>query len=92
MAMQRVREAAEKAKVELSSTLSTDLNLPFITADQTGPKHLTMTLNRAKLEDLVKPIIDRCKHPMEQALSDAKLTAKNIDKIILGRRARRGCR
>ncbi len=83
MAMQRVRESAEKAKVELSSTLTTDLNLPFITADQTGPKHLTMSLNRAKLEDLVSPIIDRCKHPMEQALSDAKITAKNIDRVIL---------
>ena len=83
MAIQRVREAAEKAKVELSSTMSTDLNLPFITADQTGPKHLAMSLNRAKLEELVSPIIDMCKHPMEQALSDAKLTAKNIDKVIL---------
>ncbi len=83
MAIQRVREAAEKAKVELSSTLSTDINLPFITADQTGPKHLTMTLNRAKVEELVQPIIDRCKHPIEQALSDAKVTAKNISKVIL---------
>jgi molecular chaperone DnaK len=83
MAMQRVREAAEKAKVELSSTMSTDLNLPFITADQTGPKHLTMSLNRAKLEELVSPIIGRCKHPMEQALSDAKVTAKDINKVIL---------
>ncbi len=83
MAMQRLREAAEKAKVELSSTVTTDLNLPFITADQTGPKHLTMSLNRAKLEELINPIIDRCKHPIEQALSDSKLTAKNIDKIIL---------
>lgn len=83
MAMQRVREAAEKAKVELSSTLSTDLNLPFITADATGPKHLTMTLNRAKLEDLIKPIITRCQHPLDQALSDAKLTPKNIDRVIL---------
>jgi len=83
MAMQRVREAAEKAKVELSSTLTTDLNLPFITADQSGPKHLTMSLNRAKLEELISPIINRCKHPMEQALSDAKITAKNVDKVIL---------
>ncbi|MDP3791661.1 MAG: molecular chaperone DnaK [Candidatus Omnitrophota bacterium] len=83
MAMQRVREAAEKAKVELSSTMSTDLNLPFITADQSGPKHLTTSLNRAKLEELISPIIDRCKHPMELALSDAKITAKNVDKVIL---------
>jgi molecular chaperone DnaK len=83
MAMQRVREAAEKAKVELSSTMSTDLNLPFITADQSGPKHLTMSLNRAKLDDLVGPIIDRCKHPMEQALKDAKLTANDINRVIL---------
>jgi molecular chaperone DnaK len=83
MAMQRVREAAEKAKVELSSTVTTDLNLPFITADQSGPKHLTMSLNRAKLEELVAPIIDRCKHPMEQALKDAKLTAKDINRVIL---------
>ena len=83
MAIQRVREAAEKAKVELSSTLTTDINLPFITADQTGPKHLTMTLNRAKIEELISPIIEKCRGPIEQALSDAKLTAKNIDKIIL---------
>jgi molecular chaperone DnaK len=83
MAMQRVREAAEKAKVELSSTVTTDLNLPFITADQSGPKHLTMSLNRAKLEELIQPIIDRCKHPMEQALNDAKLSAKDINRVIL---------
>ncbi len=83
IAMQRVREAAEKAKVELSSTLTTDINLPFVTADQTGPKHLTMSLNRAKLEELVSPIIDKCHHPIEQAVSDAKVTAKNIDKVIL---------
>ncbi len=83
MAVQRVREAAEKAKVELSSTLSTDINLPFITADQGGPKHLAMSLNRSKVEDLIGPIIDRCKHPIEQALSDAKIAAKGIDKVIL---------
>jgi len=83
MAIQRVREAAEKAKVELSSTITTDINLPFITADQTGPKHLTMTLNRAKVEELVAPIIEKCRGPIERALTDAKLTAKNIDKIIL---------
>ncbi|MCM8790676.1 MAG: molecular chaperone DnaK [Candidatus Omnitrophica bacterium] len=83
MALQRIREAAEKAKVELSSTLSTDINLPFITADQAGPKHLTMSINRSKLEELVSPIIDRCRGPIEQALSDAKITAKNIDRVIL---------
>jgi molecular chaperone DnaK len=72
MATQRVREAAEKAKVELSSTLTTDINLPFITADASGPKHLTMTVNRAKLEELIRPIVDRCRHPLELALKDAK--------------------
>jgi len=83
MAVQRVREAAEKAKIELSSTVSTDINLPFITADATGPKHLTMNITRAKLEDLILPIIERCKHPIEQAINDAKLTAKDIDRIIM---------
>ncbi|PIQ87862.1 MAG: molecular chaperone DnaK, partial [Candidatus Omnitrophica bacterium CG11_big_fil_rev_8_21_14_0_20_43_6] len=83
MAVQRVREAAEKAKIELSSTVSTDINLPFITADVTGPKHLTMNITRAKLEDLVGPIIERCKHPMEQALNDAKLSSKEVDRIIM---------
>ncbi len=83
MAVQRLREAAEKAKVELSSTLSTDINLPFITADATGPKHLTMSITRAKLEELIGPIIDRCRHPMEQALQDAKLAAKDIDRVIM---------
>jgi molecular chaperone DnaK len=92
MAMQRLREAAEKAKVELSSTLSTDINLPFITADASGPKHLTMTINRAKLEELVGPIIARCRGPLEQALKDAEATfakesvtfaSKDIDKIIM---------
>ncbi|MBL7157839.1 MAG: molecular chaperone DnaK [Candidatus Omnitrophica bacterium] len=83
MAMQRLREAAEKAKVELSSSITTEINLPYITADQTGPKHLAMSINRAKLEDLVASIIDRCKHPMEQALQDAKLEKKDIDKVIM---------
>ena len=83
MAVQRVREAAEKAKIELSSTLTTDINLPFITADAGGPKHLTMNLTRAKLEELVDPIIGRCHHPMEQALSDAKLSSKDVDRIIM---------
>ncbi|MCL5667016.1 MAG: molecular chaperone DnaK [Patescibacteria group bacterium] len=83
MAMNRVREAAEKAKIELSTTMETDINLPFITADQSGPKHLQMKITRAKLEELVKPIVDRMRHPVEQALSDAKLTPQQIDKIIL---------
>ena len=94
MAMQRVREAAEKAKVELSSTMSTDINLPFITADASGPKHLTMTVNRAKLEELVGPIVQRCRAPLETALRDAKTAfakdgvqfgenGANIDKIIM---------
>jgi molecular chaperone DnaK len=83
MAVQRVREAAEKAKIELSSTVSTDINLPFITADSTGPKHLTMTISRAKLEDLVSTIIERCKHPIEQAINDAKFTAKDVDRVIM---------
>lgn len=92
MAMQRLREAAEKAKVELSSTLTTDINLPFITADATGPKHLTMSINRAKLEELVSPIIERCRGPLEQALKDAQAAfekegvsfqEKDVDKIIM---------
>ncbi len=83
MAMQRLREAAEKAKIELSSTLTTDINLPFITADSAGPKHLTMSLTRAKLEELISPIIDRCKHPMEQALTDSGLKSKDINRIIM---------
>lgn len=83
MAMNRVREAAEKAKIELSTTLETEINLPFITADANGPKHLQMKITRAKLEDLVKPIVDRMRKPVEQALTDAKLTPQNIDKIIL---------
>jgi len=83
MAMIRLKEAAEKAKIELSTTLETDINLPFITADQNGPKHLQQKITRAKLEELVRPIIDRCKHPMEQAINDAKLTPQNITRIIM---------
>ena len=83
MAMQRIREAAEKAKIELSSTLTTDINLPFITADSNGPKHLTMNITRSKLEELVRPIIDRCRGPLEQALSDAHLSPKDIHRIIM---------
>ena len=83
MAMTRLREAAEKAKIELSTTLETDINLPFITADQNGPKHLQMKITRAKLEELVKPIVDKCRGPMEQALNDAKLGPQNITRIIM---------
>jgi len=93
MAMQRVREAAEKAKVELSSTIMTDINLPFITANASGPKHLSMSVNRAKLEELVSPIVERCRGPLERAISDAGAASAreggsfkgkgNIDKIIM---------
>jgi len=82
-AMQRLREAAEKAKIELSTVFETDINLPFITATNEGPKHLTMKLTRAKLEQLVEPIIKRCIHPMEQSIKDAKLSINQINKIIL---------
>ena len=83
MAMNRVREAVEKAKIELSTTLETDINLPFISADASGPKHLNKKLTRSLVEELVKPIIARMKHPVEQALTDAKLTPAQIAKIIL---------
>ncbi len=83
MAVQRVREAGEKAKIELSSTLETEINLPYLSADASGPKHLTMKLTRAKLEDLVRPTIERCRKPTLQALEDAKLGPDKIDKVIL---------
>ncbi|CAG0941586.1 heat shock 70kDa protein 1/2/6/8 [Candidatus Brocadiaceae bacterium] len=83
MAMQRLREAGEKAKIELSTTLTTDINLPFLTADASGPKHFTHTITRAKLEQLVSPIVNRCGHSIEQALKDAKLTPNDIHKVIL---------
>ena len=83
VAMQRVREAAEKAKIELSTVLSTDMNLPYITATNSGPKHLNMTIARAKLEQLVEPIIERCRAPIDRALSDAHLSASDIERIIL---------
>ena len=83
MALIRLKEAAEKAKIELSTVLETDLNLPFITADANGPKHLALKLTRAKLEELVAPTIERCKHPIEQALSDAKLTPADIGAVIM---------
>ncbi|MCC6501812.1 MAG: molecular chaperone DnaK [Deltaproteobacteria bacterium] len=83
MALQRLREAAEKAKIELSSTLETEINLPFITADATGPKHLVMRLSRAKLEQLVADLIERSKKPSEQALRDAGMKPSDIDEIVL---------
>ena len=83
VAIQRVREAVEKAKIELSTVLTTDINLPFISADASGPKHLTMTLTRAKLEEIIRPTIDRCRTPLQRAIEDAKITPREVDKIIL---------
>lgn len=83
MAVQRVREAAEKAKIELSTVLETDINLPYITATPEGPKHLAMKITRAKLEELIAPLIKRCEKPVTQALADAKITAAELDKVIL---------
>src|SRR2546427_1714941 len=83
MALQRLKEAAEKAKVELSSTVQTEINLPFITADASGPKHLVMTLTRAKLESLVADLVDRTLGPCRQAMQDASMTAKDIDEVVL---------
>src|SRR3954469_25628579 len=83
MALQRLKEAAEKAKMELSSTTQTDINLPFITADQSGPKHLNISLTRAKFEQLVDDLIRRVIPPMQQALKDAGLDPKQIDEVIL---------
>ncbi len=83
MALQRLQEACEKAKKELSSLQQTDINLPFITADASGPKHLHMTITRSKFEQLVDHLIQRCRGPVEQALRDARLTAKDIDEVVL---------
>ncbi len=83
MAVNRVKEAAEKAKIELSTVLETEINLPYVSATQEGPKHLSMKLTRSKLEQLVEPTIKRCVHPFEQALKDAKLTKDDIQKVIL---------
>lgn len=82
-AMQRVREAAEKAKIELSTTMQTEINLPYITATNTGPKHLQMELTRAKLEELIEPIVEKCKKSVDQAMKDSKLSLKDIVKVIL---------
>ena len=83
MAFWRVREACEKAKIELSTTMQTEINLPFISSDASGPKHLIQTITRSKLEELVDPIVERCKQSIQQALSDAKLKVDSIDKIIM---------
>src|SRR5690349_3058867 len=83
MALQRLKEAAEKAKIELSSTMESEINLPFITADQSGPKHLVMKLTRARFEQLVDPILSRLKGPVETALKDAGVDAKKIDEVVL---------
>jgi molecular chaperone DnaK len=82
-ALQRLYEAAEKAKCELSSMTQTDVNLPFITADASGPKHLTMSLTRAKFDQLTADLVSRCMNPVRQALSDAKLSENDIDEVIL---------
>ena len=82
MAVQRLREACEKAKIELSNVLETDINLPFITADASGPKHLVMKISRAKLDELVRPIVEKCKESIDLALKDAKLSSTDITKII----------
>ena len=82
-AMQRVKDEAEKAKKELSSSTSTDINLPFLSADADGPKHFEYTLTRAKLEELVKPLLDRLAKPVEKALEDAKLKTSDIDEIVM---------
>ena len=83
-AMMRIREAAEKAKIELSNVVTTEINLPFLAYDpQSGPKNLVIQLTRSKLEDLLRPIIERCRQPMLQALQDAKMTPADVDKIIL---------
>src|SRR5690606_21584489 len=83
MALQRLQEACEKAKKPLSSAQTTDINLPFITADASGPKHLQMTITRAEFEKLVDKLIDRVRGPVKQALQDAKLDPSKIDEIVL---------
>jgi len=82
-ALQRLKEAAEKAKIELSTVMETEINLPFITADASGPKHLQMKLTRAKLEQLTEDLVQRCRGPFEQALRDAKLSARDLNEVVL---------
>jgi molecular chaperone DnaK len=83
MALQRLKEACEKAKIELSNVMETTINLPFITADQTGPKHLQMTMTRSKFEQLVTPLVEKCRQPVVDALKDAKLDPGQIDEVVL---------
>ena len=83
MALQRLREAAEKAKIELSSTTQTEINLPFVTADASGPKHLAMTLTRSKLEQITADLLDRTTQPVRQALADAGVTPDQVDEVVL---------
>src|SRR5687768_4529115 len=82
-ALQRLAEAAERAKIDLSSQTTTQINLPFVTADASGPKHLNTSLTRAKFEELTRDLVERCRGPVEQALADAKVTADDIDEVIL---------
>jgi molecular chaperone DnaK len=82
-ALQRLKEASEKAKIELSSMLETEINLPFVTADASGPKHLQMKLTRAKLEQLTEDLVERCRGPFKQALKDADLSASDLDEVVL---------
>lgn len=83
VALQRLKDAAERAKIELSSAMQTNINLPFITADATGPKHIDMILTRAKFEELIKDLVEKTREPVQTAMSDAKLTPDKIDKVIL---------
>src|SRR5262245_34041506 len=83
MAQQRLKEPDEHDKKEPSQQTTTDINLPFITMDQSGPKHLTMSITRSKFEQLVEPLIERCRKPVLQALKDAKLSANQIDEIVM---------
>jgi molecular chaperone DnaK len=83
MALQRLKEASEKAKIELSGAMETTVNLPFITADQSGPKHMQITINRTKFEQLVQPLVEKCRKPVVDALKDAKLDPKAIDEVVL---------
>src|SRR5271163_3060274 len=83
MALQRLKEAAEKAKIELSNAMETTVNLPFITADQNGPKHMQITVTRSKFEQLIEPLVEKCRKPVVDALKDAKLNPEQIDEVVL---------